>query len=106
MAEKFVQSKLTASKVTVFEKISCPYCARAKQILQKYKIKQGHLEFINIASLDIVSSVQDYLLQITGERTVPRIFIGENSIGGCSDLVPLADSGELDKMLVAIGALE
>ncbi|XP_075037290.1 glutaredoxin-1 [Mixophyes fleayi] len=106
MAQNFVQSKLASSKVTMFEKISCPYCVRAKQILQKYKFKSGHLEFINIGSLDIVDSVQDYFLQITGERTVPRIFIGEKCIGGCSDLVPLDGSGELEKTLIAIGALE
>ncbi|XP_073397650.1 glutaredoxin-1 [Dendrobates tinctorius] len=106
MAQNFVQSKLSASKVTMFEKISCPFCVRAKGILQKYKFKKGHLEIVNIATLDIMNGLQDYFLQITGERTVPRIFIGENCIGGCSDLVPLDGSGELEKMLVSIGALE
>ncbi|XP_069601480.1 glutaredoxin-1 [Ranitomeya imitator] len=106
MAQNFVQSKLSASKVTMFEKISCPFCVRAKGILQKYKFKEGHLEIVNIATLDIMSGLQDYFLKITGERSVPRIFIGEKCIGGCSDLVPLDGSGELEKMLVSIGALE
>ncbi|XP_071995945.1 glutaredoxin-1 [Engystomops pustulosus] len=105
MAQNFVQGKLSASKVTMFEKSSCPFCVRAKGILKKYKFKEGNLEIIDITNLDIMSSVQDYLLKITGERTVPRIFIGEKCIGGCSDLVPLDGSGELEKMLVSIGAL-
>ncbi|KAG8598322.1 hypothetical protein GDO81_002564 [Engystomops pustulosus] len=105
MAQNFVQGKLSASKVTMFEKSSCPFCVRAKGILKKYKFKEGNLEIIDITNLDIMSSVQDYLLKITGERTVPRIFIGEKCIGGCSDLVPLDGSGELEKMLASIGAL-
>ncbi|XP_053313684.1 glutaredoxin-1 [Spea bombifrons] len=106
MAQTFVESKLKASKVTMFEKPACPYCVRAKGILQKYKFKEGHLEIVNISNLDIVASVQDYFLQKTGERTVPRIYIGEKCIGGCSDLVPLDSSGELEKMLQSIGALQ
>ncbi|KAM3937564.1 glutaredoxin-1 [Leptodactylus fuscus] len=106
MAQTFVQGKLSPSKVTMFEKNTCPYCVRAKDILQKYNFKKGHLEIVNIASLDNMSSVQDYFLQTTGERTVPRIFIGEKCIGGCSDLVPLDGSGELENMLISIGALE
>ncbi|XP_056408378.1 glutaredoxin-1 [Hyla sarda] len=106
MAESFVQSKLSPSKVTMFEKSSCPFCIRAKGILKKYKFKEGHLEIINIANLDIMSSLQDYFLKTTGERTVPRIFIGEKCIGGCSDLTQLDGSGELEKLLISIGALE
>lgn len=70
MAQNFVQGKLSASKVTMFEKASCPFCVRAKGILQKYKLKDGHLEILNIANLDIMNSLQDYFYQITGERTV------------------------------------
>ncbi|KAG9487994.1 hypothetical protein GDO78_007673 [Eleutherodactylus coqui] len=106
MAQNFVVSKVCASKVTVFLKPSCPYCIRAKDILQKCTFKEGHLQCINIAGLDILDSVQDYFLQTTGERTVPRIFIGEKCIGGCSDLVALEGSGELEKMLISIGALK
>ncbi|XP_063312816.1 glutaredoxin-1-like [Pelobates fuscus] len=106
MAEKFVQSKLKASKVTMFEKPSCPFCVRAKAILKGYKFKEGHLEIVDISSLDILSSVQDYFLKKTGERTVPRIFIEEECIGGCSDLVPLDSSGKLETRLQSIGALQ
>ncbi|KAM4809516.1 glutaredoxin-1 [Rhinophrynus dorsalis] len=106
MAVSFVESKVKASKVTMFEKPTCPFCVRAKSILQKYKFKEGHLEIVNISNLDFMSSLQDYFLQKTGERTVPRIYIGENCIGGCSDLVPLDNSGQLEKMLQSIGALQ
>ncbi|XP_069820756.1 glutaredoxin-1 [Dendropsophus ebraccatus] len=106
MAQNFVQSKISPSKVTMFVKSSCPFCVRAKSLLQKYRFKPGHLEIINIADLDIMDCLQDHFLKTTGERTVPRIFIGEKCIGGCSDLVALEGSGELEKMLQSIGALE
>ncbi|KAG8456364.1 hypothetical protein GDO86_002226 [Hymenochirus boettgeri] len=106
MAENFVLSKVKPSKVTMFQKATCPYCVRAKTILSKYRFKEGHLEIIDINGLDCGSDLQDYFLRSTGERTVPRIYIGEKCIGGCSDLVPLDSSGELEKMLHNIGALQ
>ncbi|KAM9329296.1 glutaredoxin-1 [Gastrophryne carolinensis] len=106
MAQSFVDSKLKAGKVTVFEKASCPFCVRAKSILQKYNFKEGCLEIINIAGMDDMSGIQDYLCKLSGERTVPRIFLGKKCIGGCSDLVSLESSGELEKRLREIGALE
>ncbi|NP_001083654.1 glutaredoxin L homeolog isoform X1 [Xenopus laevis] len=105
MAQNFVQSKVKPSKVTMFEKSSCPFCVRAKGILTKYKFKEGHLEIIDISKLDFMSSLQQYFMQTTGESTVPRIYIGEKCIGGCSDLVPLENSGELEKALESMGAL-
>ncbi|KAM5193288.1 glutaredoxin-1 [Mantella aurantiaca] len=106
MAKSFVDAKLRAGKVTVFEKPSCPFCVRAKTIIKKYKIRSECLEIINIADMDNMSSIQDYLCELSGERTVPRIFIEKECIGGCSDLVPLDSSGELEKRLIGIGALE
>ncbi|KAE8635750.1 hypothetical protein XENTR_v10002725 [Xenopus tropicalis] len=105
MAQSFVQSKLKPSKVTMFEKPTCPFCVRAKGVLTKYNFKDGHLEIIDICKLDFMSSLQQYFKQSTGESTVPRIYIGEKCIGGCSDLVPLENSGELEKALQSIGAL-
>ncbi|OCT98573.1 glutaredoxin-1 [Xenopus laevis] len=105
MAQNFVKSKLKTSKVTMFEKPTCAFCIRAKGILKKYKFKAGHLEIIDIYKLDFISSLQQYFMETTGERTVPRIYIEEKCIGGCSDLVPLENSGELEKALQSIGAL-
>ncbi|MEE6517698.1 hypothetical protein FKM82_028065 [Ascaphus truei] len=105
MAQMFVESKLKACKVTMFEKPSCPFCVKAKDILQKYTFKDGHLEIVSISNHELMESIQDYFLQKTGARTVPRIYIGEKCIGGCSDLTPLDSSGQLKNMLQSIGAL-
>ncbi|XP_072272250.1 glutaredoxin-1 [Pyxicephalus adspersus] len=106
MAQSFVDAKLRPGKVTMFEKASCPYCVQAKAILKKYKFKKDCLEIINIANMSNMSSIQDYLFELTGASTVPRIFIEKESIGGCSDLIPLDSNGELEKRLIAIGVLE
>ncbi|XP_078533470.1 glutaredoxin-1 [Lissotriton helveticus] len=106
MAQSFVDSKIQAGKVTVFLKPSCPYCVRAEGLLKKYKFKPGYLQIIDISHHELMNKIQDYLMQLTGERTVPRVFIGEKSVGGCSDVTELESSGQLQPMIQAIGALQ
>ncbi|KAF4098781.1 glutaredoxin-1 [Onychostoma macrolepis] len=105
MAE-FVKAQIKGDKVVVFLKPSCPYCVLAKDVLSKYKFKSGHLELIDISGRSDMGSMQDYLQQITGARTVPRVFIGEQCIGGGSDVDGLDRSGKLEGMLQAIGSLQ
>ncbi|KYO48723.1 glutaredoxin-1 [Alligator mississippiensis] len=81
MSQQFVKSKLGANKVAVFIKPTCPYCQEAIELLKKYTFKPGHLEFIDLTARNDMSSIQDYFLQSTGARTVPRVYIGEVCIG-------------------------
>ncbi|KAG9266305.1 glutaredoxin-1 [Astyanax mexicanus] len=106
MAQEFVKAKIQGDKVVVFLKPSCPYCVTAKDVLSKYKFRAGHLEMIDISGRSDMSSIQDFLQQITGARTVPRVFIGEECIGGGSDVSELHRSGKLEGMLQKIGALQ
>lgn len=69
MAE-FVKAQIKGDKVVVFLKPTCPYCILAKDVLTKYKFKSGHLELIDISGRSDMGSIQDYLQQITGARTV------------------------------------
>ncbi|XP_062984686.1 glutaredoxin-1 [Elgaria multicarinata webbii] len=105
MAEQFVKSKITPNKVVVFGKSSCPYCHKAVDLLKGFNLKPGHFEYIDLTNLKDMEAIQDYLLQITGARTVPRIFVGGISVGGFTDLDALKRSGELELMLKKIGAL-
>lgn len=105
MAE-FVKAQIKGDKVVVFLKPTCPYCILAKDVLLKYKFKSGYLELIDISGRSDMGSIQDYLQQITGARTVPRVFIGEQCIGGGSDVDGLDHSGKLEGMLQAIGSLQ
>ncbi|XP_075397413.1 glutaredoxin-1 [Tenrec ecaudatus] len=106
MAQQFVDSKIQPGKVVVFIKPTCPYCRKTQGILCQLPFKQGLLEFVDITAAPDTNAVQDYLQQLTGARTVPRVFLGQECIGGCSDLEILQQSGELVRRLTAMGVLQ
>lgn len=106
MAQEFVNCKIQSGKVVVFIKPTCPYCRKTQEILSQLPFKQGFLEFVDITATNITNAIQDYLQQLTGARTVPRVFIGKDCIGGCSDLISMQQNGELMTRLKQIGALQ
>jgi glutaredoxin 3 len=72
----------------------CPYCIRAKQILKSKGVAQ--IEEIRI---DMEPEERAKMMEITGRRTVPQIFIGDTHVGGCDDLVALDGRGGLVPLL-------
>ena len=79
--------------VKIYTTQTCPYCLRAKRLLQK---KNVPYEEIDVSSDD---DKRMQLMQRTGRRTVPQIFIGEESVGGSDELYALEQRGELDQKL-------
>ena len=79
--------------VKIYTTPSCPYCVRAKRLLQK---KNVPYQEIDVAGDD---EARLHLTERTGLRTVPQIFIGETHVGGSDDLYTLEQQGELDSML-------
>ena len=73
---------------------SCPYCVQAKALL-----KQRGVEQIDEVRVDLEPAERSTMMQITGRRTVPQIFIGNTHVGGCDDLVELDRRGELLPLL-------
>ncbi|XP_040108140.1 glutaredoxin-1-like [Oryx dammah] len=106
MAQAFVKSKIQSGKVVVFIKPTCPYCRRTQELLSQLPFKQGLLEFVDITANSDTNEIQDYLQQLTEARTVPRVFIGKECIGGCTDLVNIHERGELLTRIKQIGALQ
>ncbi|KAM8914307.1 glutaredoxin-1 [Spinachia spinachia] len=106
MAQQFVQTKIKGDKVVLFIKPTCSFCITAKDVLSKYKFKPGHFECIDISGRADLDNLQEYFRELTGARTVPRVFIGEECVGGGNDVAALHKSGELEKMLQSIGALQ
>ena len=80
--------------VTMYTTESCPYCIRAKQLL-----KQRGVSSIDEVRVDVHPQQRATMLQITGRRTVPQIFIGKTHVGGCDDLIALDQRGELQALL-------
>ena len=75
----------------------CPYCTRAKQFLQAKGVAQ--IEEIRI---DTDAAARITMMEITGRRTVPQIFIGATHVGGYDDMVALDKSGGLQPLLDAV----
>ncbi len=82
------------SSVTMYTTQVCPFCVRAKALL-----KQRGVEQINEIRIDLDPVQRQHMMEITGRRTVPQIFIGETHVGGCDDLIALDQRGGLLPML-------
>ena len=82
--------------VKMYTTLVCPYCVRAKHLLKQRGVSQ-----IEEVRVDLDPSQRDAMIQQTGRRTVPQIFIGETHVGGCDDLHELDRRGELDRLLAA-----
>ncbi|PIG07747.1 glutaredoxin 3 [Comamonas sp. 26] len=80
--------------VKMYTTAVCPYCTRAKQIL-----KSKGVEEIEEIRIDFDTAARNHMMEITGRRTVPQIFIGETHVGGCDDLMALDANGGLLPLL-------
>ncbi len=74
----------------------CPYCVRAKALLQ-----QRGVAAIEEIRIDLDPAQRGRMVELTGRRTVPQIFIGETHVGGCDDLIALDRRGGLLPLLGA-----
>ncbi|MCO5125589.1 MAG: glutaredoxin 3 [Rhizobacter sp.] len=74
----------------------CPYCVQAKSLLQRRGV--ATIEEIRV---DEFPQERMTMMQLTGRRTVPQIFIGTTHVGGCDDLIDLDRRGELAALLAA-----
>ncbi|TXS93865.1 glutaredoxin 3 [Parahaliea maris] len=81
------------SKVTIYTTPYCPYCIRAKQLLDG---KQVSYREIGVHS---DPGLRQEMMQRSGRRTVPQIWIGERHVGGYDDLAALEHGGSLDGLL-------
>jgi glutaredoxin 3 len=74
---------------------SCPFCQSADRLLQQ---KGAAVEKIRV---DLEPARRAEMMQKSGRRTVPQIWIGSRHVGGCDDLYALERAGELDSLLKA-----
>lgn len=81
-------------KVLIYATAVCPYCINAERLLTAKGVKE-----INKIRVDLQPELRQEMMQKTGRRTVPQIYIGEQHIGGFDDLRALDIAGELDHLL-------
>jgi len=80
--------------VTIYTTLVCPYCVRAKKLLEKKGVEYKELR----VDLD-PALIQEAIEKSGGLRTVPQIFIGDYHVGGCDELYALNAKNELDDLL-------
>ncbi len=74
----------------------CPYCLQAERLLRAKGVAE--IEKIRV---DLDPPRRDEMIQRTGRRTVPQIYVGERHVGGYDDLAALDRAGGLDPLLAA-----
>jgi glutaredoxin 3 len=74
----------------------CPYCVRAEQLLTRKGVAA-----IEKVRVDLQPARREEMMQKTGRRSVPQIYIGETHVGGCDELYELERQGKLDALLAA-----
>jgi glutaredoxin 3 len=84
---------MSTPKITVYTKQNCPFCVRAKRLLEK---KGAAFDEVSVEGKD---ELRTWLVEKTGQMTVPQIFVGERSLGGFSDLDALEQAGKLEPIL-------
>ncbi|PVV02145.1 hypothetical protein BB560_003412, partial [Smittium megazygosporum] len=88
-----VEGQIAASPNILYSKTYCPFCSRAKNELDKLGIAYSVVE------LDVDpngSDIQALLAELTGQRTVPNIFLNHKHVGGCDDLLYLLETGKIN----------
>jgi len=86
------------AQVEMYTTMWCPYCARARALLEKKGVAYTEIDL-----MEEPARRSEMIERAGGHSTVPQIFIGGEHIGGCDDMVALDRAGELDPKL-GIGA--
>jgi glutaredoxin 3 len=80
--------------VKMYTTATCPFCLQAKALLKKRGVEQ-----VEEVRVDQVPGERERMMELTGRRTVPQIFIGQTHVGGCDDLMALDARGGLLPLL-------
>ncbi|MFZ6719293.1 glutaredoxin 3 [Undibacterium sp. Ji49W] len=84
--------------VVMYSTAVCPYCNMAERLL-----KSKGIDDIEKIRVDLDPSIRETMMQKTGRRTVPQIYIGDTHVGGFDDLSALDRAGKLDPLLNPAG---
>ena len=89
MPMESIKYEVRMKKVEIYTKSYCPYCRKAKQLLQQYDY--------SLVEYDVEHDQEKYqeMLERSERKTVPQIFIDGKHIGGCDDLFAYKEQGKL-----------
>ena len=89
-----MSTQASKPQVLMYSTAVCPYCIRAEQLLKARGVAD-----IEKVRIDLDPDRRDEMMQKTGRRTVPQIYIGDTYVGGCDDLIALDHAGKLLPLL-------
>eukprot|EP00465_Bigelowiella_longifila_P013706 CAMPEP_0185254178 /NCGR_PEP_ID=MMETSP1359-20130426/2845_1 /TAXON_ID=552665 /ORGANISM="Bigelowiella longifila, Strain CCMP242" /LENGTH=102 /DNA_ID=CAMNT_0027836891 /DNA_START=64 /DNA_END=372 /DNA_ORIENTATION=+ len=95
MDEKEIQKLADENTVVVFSKTYCPFCVKAKKALKDIGMSPYVIELDN---REDGSSIQQTLLKMTGQRTVPNVWVKGKFLGGCDDTLKAIKEGKFDAL--------
>jgi glutaredoxin 3 len=93
---EFAKSEIASNDVVVFSKTFCPYCTSTKKLFSDMNV---NAKIIELDKLDNGADIQSALLDITGQRTVPNVFIKGKHLGGNDVTQAAAKNGKLMEMM-------
>lgn len=85
---------IIVAKILMYATAVCPFCIRAEQLLRHKGVTE-----IEKVRVDLDPARRQEMMEKTGQRTVPQIFIGATHVGGCDELYALDHAGKLDSLL-------
>lgn len=93
-----VEEAVKAKDVVIFSKSWCPFCAKTKELFSKLEVDSDIYE---LDKVDGGADIQAELKEITGQTTVPNVFIKGQHLGGNDDVQDANASGKLAELLAA-----
>mmetsp|Transcript_35673 Transcript_35673/g.40096 ORF Transcript_35673/g.40096 Transcript_35673/m.40096 type:complete len:141 (+) Transcript_35673:69-491(+) len=97
VSNEFAKTEIDSNDVVVFSKSYCPFCDQTKELLKKMNVKFAVHELDQMGDDGV--EIQRELLKMTGQRSVPNVFVKQQHIGGNDDTQLAAKEGKLQKLL-------
>ncbi|KAK0412554.1 hypothetical protein QR680_006279 [Steinernema hermaphroditum] len=105
-AKEFVENSIHNSKVCVFSKSYDNNCQQTREALNSFQLAPDVLAWIEIENRGDCDEIQDYLKQLTGDKSLPRVFFNGSFVGGAEDTLRKKQDGSLERNLEEIGAID
>jgi len=95
----FINGEISSHKVVVFSKTYCPYCVATKNLFKKSEFSGIDVKYHELDKINDGPAIQATLLSMSGQRTVPSVWVGGKFVGGNSETQSAYQSGQLQNML-------
>ena len=94
--DQFVNELIKTSRVVIFSKTTCPYCAKTKELFKS--LNESYIS-VELDQIDEGAAIRDYLYEKTGQKTVPNVYVKGTHLGGCDNTLKAHTEGRLAKLL-------